>query len=1506
MIEFVLVILIFLSFAVRTSWFQTYLAQQAAAYLSSEWGTEVRIDKVDLVFFDIFDVEGVYLEDIRQDTLLYSESIRININDFNLNEPSVDLDNVELTRAHVYLKQYERDTVFNYQHIADYFASDTEEDTTTSAFRLNVREVTLSDIHFTYQDQNAEPLAFGLDYSNLGIRHLHGSFTNFGLDGDLIYTAVRNLRFQERSGVTLMNLTTDFKYSKEGIGLNQLTLALNNTRLNADSLVLRTPNGSEDFSDFVNAVYFSGNLIRSHVNLADVAYFVPTIEGMNDVVNLNRVDIAGPVYGMRLNNTDISLLDSTVLQGNFQIPKMDEPGAIFLDERITHFQTTVSDIERLKLTPFLDSADNLILPSSIKKAGLIQLKNGHFTGTLEDFVVDGDVYSGLGNVYSEYGLRFWRVGEGDQAIYHYSSSGDNPGKDIELDRVDLAALSGNKLLGITTGYISVGAGSHGLSLDEMDIKFFGKFESVTLNDYAYSGIEIKKGSFRNNIFDGEIDIEDDNLRLVYDGSVDLKGQMKFDFDVKIDSAYLAMLYDSEDGRKERFESRIKVNITGTSINDLYGSVEINDLAFKEGDIDFRLDSMDIQIERTDSSDHIGIHSELIDLDLDGKFDLTDMWAIVQHQFARIADHLVEDVPIEDSKNEFFELSVNLKNITPLMQFTGHEIEVAGGSTIESSYDLEELRLKTKISSDFVRYDGMYFEEIDLRNYFDSVRANFTYQIGKIKLNDSLGVTNAAIFSYVKDNEFSTNVGWDGLGDVEPALFAFNTHLHENKDIITEFKPSFFFLKSHKWDISPDSKLLWNGPVFEFTDFDIHNGDHVVQLDGRVSEDPDDWLYVVVKDFELSDLNGILDGVITIDGLLNIDAGISNVYKDIRFMALSDVKDLIIDGELVGDILVDSKWDRVEESISLNGNLKRDDKETFQFLGNYFTSRKKNNIDLDLIFDYTDIGFLNAFSDPELYTDIEGILNGKLRVTGEATAPNIKGALDVVTANVKVPMFNVSFGLSGNINMNTNKISADYLNIYDQEGNNAIANMTITHSKWADWRYNVKLLMEGPDVSDRFLVMDTYYRDGDFYYGKAYISGDVTINGSTDLTKITVNAVTEPGTDISLAMYGTGDLEESSFIVFDTIVPVYDASDLNSDDSKIETTGLIMDMNFDITKDTRATIIFDPIYEDQIVVDAGSGNISLNVDEYGEMDMYGDYTIEKGAYNMRVKGVARRDFIIEPGSSLKWTKSPYDALIDIGAIYHLDQIDFQPILPPGLDNEIVADVNAKLLMTRTLMDPELGFVIESKGAGELGKSSLKALDKDEIKKQFFALVALGRFLPAHGNSSSQGLGLTGIAEDQLNALLDKFDKGIAIDLDPNAASFDYSVNLGDKLTLTTSLGVVSGDEEQAGGLIGDIMVEYELNDDGTFTVNVFNESNQGSDATEKGPFTQGVGLYYEETYNTWEQFKLLQGFLNIFRSSDKDVQIRKKDSNGNKRSVEKALEEREQLDTGEEDNDNNDN
>lgn len=265
--------------------------------------------------------------------------------------------------------------------------------------------------------------------------------------------------------------------------------------------------------------------------------------------------------------------------------------------------------------------------------------------------------------------------------------------------------------------------------------------------------------------------------------------------------------------------------------------------------------------------------------------------------------------------------------------------------------------------------------------------------------------------------------------------------------------------------------------------------------------------------------------------------------------------------------------------------------------------------------------------------------------------------------------------------------------------------------------------------------------------------------------------------------------------------------------------------------------------------------------------------------MRMKTLVREDFIIDPESTIRWTRSPYDADIDITAMFYRN-LSLTDIMPPGsADRGTKKDyVIGYLLMSKTLLKPELAFHIAAPASDQEGKDAVQALtvEKDALTKQFFAILVLQRFIPVYGTGEG-GSGAMGLLEDQLNTALEAISGNFSISASlGELKGLAFEKQLNEKVTVSVSGGVVESDDpddQSASSIVGDVRVEYKLNEDGSFTLNFFNESNTGNDA-DNGPFTQGVSMHYQETFDNAKEFKLLQGFLNIFRSDSNDVNYRR--------------------------------
>ena len=424
--------------------------------------------------------------------------------------------------------------------------------------------------------------------------------------------------------------------------------------------------------------------------------------------------------------------------------------------------------------------------------------------------------------------------------------------------------------------------------------------------------------------------------------------------------------------------------------------------------------------------------------------------------------------------------------------------------------------------------------------------------------------------------------------------------------------------------------------------------------------------------------------------------------------------------------------------------------------------------------------------------------------------------------------------------------------------------------------------------DKFLVMNTSYKEGDYYYGKAFVTGTANIFGYADNLEITVDMQTKKGTTVNFPMYGSTELsDEESFITFKPKGQVA-APDL----PKIDFTGVDLDMNFHVTPDAKLKIIFNDQTGDEISA-TGSGDIGIKLNTLGDLAMDGTFKVKNGVYNFAM-GIIKQPFIIEEGGTIAWTGDPYNANIDIKTYYEINA-NLSAISPDQLQGGTSSanqKVQCYLGLTESLMKPTIGFDIKAPKADETGKALISRItsDKDELNRQFFSLLLWKRFQPLKGSSADGGSAAADLVANQINSMLSQVSKDykLNVDLDADNLTGENSLAVGlskgfldDRLIFTGSFGVENNaiaNQQTQSALIGDVSLEYKLNEAGTFRVNVFNESNDYSIIQDKnlGLFTQGAGLHYQESFDNFGNFKLAQYFLDIFRKkANKKYPIKRK-------------------------------
>lgn len=1474
-LEWLLIILILLLFAIRSSPFQTYLAKRVTAYLSDEMKAKIDIEKVDIISFDYIALDGIFIEDLQKDTLADIKSVYVTIGSLFLDEKIINLDDITVENGKINLYRSKKDGAYNYQFLVDYFSSpDPSPD--KEPYEVNIDGIHLKQVDFRYDDKRKEYAAFGLDYNHIHLKNifLTTSSVKIGKNGG-VATFIRHLSFAEKSGFKLKNFSTRVAFGERGLRMKYLRVVTPKTKLNVGHLNLKVDSLAQ-FSEFTDQVEFDINLEKSVVSLWDVSIFATALEGMKDKV-LIQGNITKRVKDLRIADLELRVGENTRLEGTFNLPDFAHMEQSYFDQYIKYALVDIKDVEKIRL-PKSSPNKYLALDPSIKKLNKIRITDLSMKGPYSKFVVRSKyIHTDLGSVSMDKGLVFTENKKNNSFVFRKVPQSKY---DIKVDSFLLGSFVDYSDIGSVSGRFFVEG--EAFSDGRLDFnKLEGEVSRFDYRGYAYHGISLDDGSFKNNVFDGKVAVNDKNLQLTYDGMLDLNTHQHFKFEMDIDKAVLDKL-NLVTADSTVLKSSFNVNISGTNLNNYSGTVAMNALSYSEGSKSFEIPSMFIKMDRGPQIDVLSVNSAIGNAYVRGKVDYATIADDINNQFSSILPAIFTYKPLEGKHaTSKFTYQVEIRDINEFLAVFVPGLKIAPGTMIDGSFDSYEQDFVMDLASTRVSYDSIVVTDLKVHQQVNDNALIAQYSAARFALNDSMAVYEATFVAKGTKGEINSELKWNP-GTENETFFSWQTVVNDIDSYFFNLNPSYFVIRGHKWNIVDNSQVLLAPKDIQIQNFKMQRNQQYVTINGCISEKDCDFLKLDIHDLELEDFATLFSLPVSVRGQLNAVATISDAFHNINFVGDATVRDLYVNNQEVGDINLKSTWGEKSESLDLSGELFYKKNKTFDFDGKYYVDRKAENLDFNLNFDYTDIQFANAFMDPQVVSGVRGLIDGKLKVHGTPEVPMVEGEINLLGGNAKVEMFGVNFGFSGKVKADKYGFYIDNMPVIDEEGNAGSLVGTVFHDQFTDWNMDLFFNLEDDAFAqqkgvnqrlDRFLVMNTTYKEGDIYYGKAYATGTANIFGYAENLQIDVDMRTQRGTVINFPMYGVGDIEESKFIRF--------KSDLAKDsmEHKLDFTGINMNLNFDVTTDAQMKIIFDEVLGDEIVAQ-GSGDISIGVNTLGDVVMNGVYTVGEGSYYNFVYPPVKETFIIKRGGTITWTGDPVDARLNLET-YTTVVTSLAEIMPnvEQTNSAQAKVVECYLNLTQTLSEPLITFDIRVPNATESDNAALSRIksDKDELNKQFFSLLLVKKFQPIQGSLSAGTGGALSLVSGQLEDMLNSISRDVRINLDlrndqsSKEAVVGFEKEFG-RLVVKTNLGVEnsSSEDRSTSSFVGDVNVEYLISEDGSFRISIFNESNDNTVIQEKnlGPFTQGAGLNYQEEFNTFQDFKIAQYFLDLFRKKKK--------------------------------------
>jgi len=1426
---------------------QNYAATKVTAYLSEELKTKVEVSKVKFRLLKYLKFEEIYVEDLQADTLLAVRSLEVDLLNLSLKGSNLAIA-AKVEQPILNIHRHQGDSVFNYQFLLNYFNQDRKSSSTSFSFES--KEMMILDGAFSYHDYNIPDTIPRMNYSHVEVENIGLTACDLSFKNGTTKADIQSLSLNSRNGFDLFNLKSRIEISSEQMIFNDLAIRTMATDLKAD--LTFTANDYQSYQRFNQEVFISFDFQETILDLSDLAYFVPSMSDAHHQVSLDG-KVSGTVDNLSSDKFALTLNRESYLIGEFDIrglPDLEETFIFFNASKLRFNAQRINDLPIRSFKPNFRFQP----PTLLKRLGDVDFE-GNFTGYLNDFVAYGRFITPLGNFKTDLSFRE------EKRKFFYEGS-------VASKQFDLGGILNTEDFG-GIGF-KLELDGKGIDPEKLEAKAVGQINSLVYKDYEYNGISLN-GTFSAKKFNGELSIRDEHLALDFNGSVNADtSKLITNFDLNLIEAQLANLnlFNKEDSLTT-LSFKASFDASGSQLDDFNGSIKVDSINYADKNYSYQGDNMLLAASRSGNQRRLNLSSSFLDAEIKGEYKLNELLKYLESELYRQVPNRTYDS--KGLANQRFTYRLNVRNFDPLSQIFVPGLSLDSSTSINGFFDDENRLNSLKLNSDYIGFQRFQFRGLKLNANSDQKGIKVDIGAEEFNLASTLKLKEFAFITQLDSGIMDAITTWEAVNDrSENGQLKMQAKVDSINGLSGRLSDSYFLLNDSLWQFNAANRFAWRGKSFLVDSLRLGNASQAVLLNGQISEDPQDSLRLNLTDFDLSYLSTFIDSEeLEMKGRINGKAVLKDTYRQRVITSDLKINKLVINQVKINEAALESFWLKDSTGIAVNAYLGMRKDPLLSLNGRLDPRSLRDNLDLNLDFSAFPVSITEPFID-HIISDIKGELNGRVVIKGKLNEPLLNGDVKLSEAQMRVNYLNTLYRLDHKILIRPDFIGFNLMDIVDENGKIATATGTIFHQNYRNFNLDI-----GIEMND-FLALNTSAKDNELFYGKGIASGRTNISGYADQLIFEMNLTAKEGTDFKIPLKDDVSLSENDFLVF-TNSPQYEEDSTY----EIDLSGIQLNFDLRIEPEAKTTIIFDPSIGD-VITAKGTGNLKLEINTLGNFNMFGQYELEKGNYLFTLRNVVNKRFQLSPGSRMMWDGDPYQARLDIEAIYNL-RASLYDLMPEDSTGRYRRRVPVELILDLGgfLLNPEINFDIRIPDSDEIIQNRLQSIlyvnesnvNEQELNQQVFGLLVLNRFMPpsSGSNQSTASRGAPGmnnayeLLSNQLSSWLSSvsndFDVGVSYRPadDVSQEELDVSLSteiLNDRLVLDGNFGYIADNQnlstERASNFIGEFMVEYKLKRDGRLRLRGFNRSNTNDLIQLNSPYTQGVGLFYREEFNNFSE------------------------------------------------------